>query len=132
MLSPFPTGFIAPGATPFYSSTTLASFSANAIEDIAVHPTTGDIYIADGLNNRIRRITPAGVSSIFAGSGSATTTDGTGLAAAFNYPGAIAFNAAGDKLYVGESFGYVIREISVRGAVGTTLAGLAGVPGDVN
>jgi hypothetical protein len=40
---------------------------------LAVHPTSGDVYVADAGNNRIFRITPDGTLTTFAGNGAATT-----------------------------------------------------------
>jgi len=43
----------------------------------------GNLYIADVFNHRIRKITPAGVVSTFAGSGSQGSANGTGTSATF-------------------------------------------------
>jgi hypothetical protein len=80
----------------------------------------GNLYVADVNNNRIRKITPAGVVSTFAGSGAAALTDATGTAAAFNQPYDITIDPAGN-LYVADYGNNRIRKITSAGVV-TTLA----------
>ncbi len=70
----------------------------------------GNIYLADGTNNRIRKITPAGVVTTFAGSGVAGVLDGTGTAARFNYPRNIFITADG-TIYVTDNTGDRLRMI---------------------
>ncbi len=81
----------------------------------------GNLYVADALNNAIRKITPGGVVSTLAGNGTTGTTDGTGAAAKFNHPAGIAINSDGD-LYVTDEFNNSIRKITAAGVV-TTVAG---------
>ncbi len=80
----------------------------------------GNVYVADATNNRIRMITPAGVVSTVAGSSDNENLDGTGSAAAFSFPIAIAIDTSG-ALYVASD--QQIRKI-VDGVV-TTIAGTA-------
>ncbi len=87
-------------------------------------------YVADRSNNTIRKITPAGVVTTFAGvAGSPGSVDGTGSAARFSLPRAVAVDSAG-MVYVADGSN-TIRTITPGGAV-TTLAGLAGSPGAVD
>lgn len=81
----------------------------------------GNVYVADSYNNLIRKITPAGVVSTFAGSGQAGSTNGTGTAASFSSPWGIAIDTAGN-LYVADYGGNKIRKITSAGVV-STLAG---------
>ena len=56
---------------------------------LAIGP-NGDLYVADSFNQRIRKITPAGVVSTIAGSGELGEADGPARQAAFCYPEKIA------------------------------------------
>ena len=85
----------------------------------------GNLYVADAFNQTIRTITPAGLVSTLAGTaGEWGSTDGTGAAARFDCPTAIACDAAG-TLYVADSGNNTIRTITPAGLVST----LAGRPG---
>ena len=94
---------------------------------VAVDP-SGNVYVADGGNNTIRKVTPAGVVSTLAGSaGSTGSADGTGSAAQFYEPRGVAVDGSGN-LYVGDCSNCTIRKITPAGVV-STLAGLAGTSG---
>ena len=84
---------------------------------------SGNIYVADRTNHTIRKVTPAGNVTTFAGlANNSGTTDGTGSAARFSNPQGIAVDSAG-TVYVADGSN-TIRTITPAGVV-TTLAGLA-------
>jgi len=84
--------------------------------------TNGMVYVADTLNHTIRKITPAGSVSLFAGSaGNPGTSDGTGNSAKFFNPFAVAVGT-NSIVYVADTYNHTIRKITSTRVV-TTLAG---------
>jgi len=99
------------------------------------HPTgvavdaSGNVFVSDYYNSVIRKITPAGVVTTFAGSGIRGTSDGVGANARFYMPVSVAIDISGN-LYVTDQFSHLIRKISPAGVV-STIAGNGG-PGRVD
>ena len=81
----------------------------------------GNIYVADAANNKIRKITAAGVVTTVAGTGTAGAGNGAALSATFNTPLSIAIDPA-NNLYITERDNYDVRKIATDGTV-TTVAG---------
>jgi sugar lactone lactonase YvrE len=81
----------------------------------------GNVYVADTGNNTIRKITPTGVVTTFAGGPTSGAADGVGPAAHFDGPTALATDTAGN-IYVADTGNCTIRKITPGGVV-TTLAG---------
>ncbi len=96
--------------------------------DVAVD-VSGNVYVADLSNQKIRKITPAGEVSTLAGSGIEGDLDGPGTSARFDAPLGVAVDASGN-VYVADADNYKIRKITPAGEV-STLAGNGSV-GDVN
>jgi len=79
---------------------------------------SGNIYIADSANNRIRRVAANGVISTFAGTGNAGFADGAADQAQFSDPTGLDFDGAGN-LYVADRANKRVRMISAAGTVST-------------
>ena len=106
-----------------------ASATFNQPSGIAID-TAGNLYVSDTYNNKIRKITPAGIVSTLAGSGaSSPVTDGAGASATFNHPQSIVVNAGGDLL-VSDQYNNLIRKVTAAGIV-STVAG-SGAPGSAD
>jgi hypothetical protein len=83
---------------------------------------SGNVYVADHTNGTIRKIDTSDTVSTLAGTaGQLGFTDGTGFAAKFNQPSALAVDGSG-FVYVADTYNRAIREISPGGGV-TTLNG---------
>jgi sugar lactone lactonase YvrE len=87
---------------------------------VAVDP-AGNVYAGDGAGQTVRKITPDGVVTTFAGMGGNPPNDGTGSAAGFFQPSGMAADSVGN-IYVSD--GFSIRKIT-SAAVVTTLMGQA-------
>jgi uncharacterized protein (TIGR03437 family) len=94
--------------------------------DIAVD-NRSNIYVADRVNNRIRKIAPDGIITTVAGTGFPGYSGDGGLATAamLNFPTGVAVDGAGN-LYIADDLNSVVRRVTASGLI-TTIAG-TGVP----
>lgn len=84
----------------------------------------GNLYIADSLNQVIRKVTPSGVVSTIVGTGSAGYSGDGGLAtnATLNTPTGLALDAAGN-MFIADQANNLIRRVDAISGTITTVAG---------
>jgi type II secretory pathway pseudopilin PulG/sugar lactone lactonase YvrE len=112
------------GSTRGFADGTGAAAQFNDPGSVAVD-SSGTVYVTDSGNNLIRKISPAGVVSTLAGSGTPGSSDGTGAAAQFNYPFGVAVDTSG-TVYVADAYNHRIRKITPAGVVSTLAGSTAG------
>ena len=79
---------------------------------------TGNLFVADNGNHKIRKITTDGTVTTFAGTGSSGDENGDAASAQFNYPNSLVFDAAGN-LFVCDGSNIKIKKITPAGTVST-------------
>lgn len=83
----------------------------------------GNLYIVDSFTNRVRKVTPGGIITTVAGTGTAGYNGDNIVAtsAQLNYPSRVAVDGVGN-LYIAEGYSSRIRKVSPDGII-TTVAG---------
>ena len=87
-------GGSAPGAVN--GKGTAASFSVSGSQEGMAFDAAGNLYLVDNGNNLIRKISPSGVVSTFAGKGTTGAANGLASPATFNSPAGIAVDLSGN------------------------------------
>jgi uncharacterized protein (TIGR03437 family) len=97
--------------------------AASAILDLpesVAMDSNGNIYFADTFNNRIRKITAAGVISTVAGTGACgySGDNGPAVSATLCHPFGVAINSQ-NNLFIADSQNFVVREVTGNGLIAT-------------
>lgn len=102
---------------------TATAASLNEPQGLAVDA-AGNVYIADMLNHRIRKVTSAGIISTVAGTGieGFNGDGGAAMAAQLSWPRGLAIDAA-NNLLIADSNNHRIRKISMNTGIISTVAG---------
>ena len=93
---------------------------------------SGNLYIADLNNMRVRKVTPSGVISTVAGNGTQgySGDGGAATSAELNQPIGVALDTSGG-LYIADSFNNRIRKVTAAGVISTVAGnGTFGYSGD--
>lgn len=85
-----------------------------------------NLYIADYGNHKIRKVTPEGLVSTYAGTGAQGAADGISSEATFFYPTGVAVDDATGNIFVADYGNNLIRKITPEGVV-STVAGTGSV-----
>ncbi len=92
----------------------------------------GNTYVCDLGNYRVRKITPSGIVSTFAGNGVAgfAGDNGAATAASLNQPSGAAVDSAGN-VYIADTVNHRVRKVTAAGIISTVAGtGTAGSSGD--
>ncbi|MFN5346821.1 MAG: gliding motility-associated C-terminal domain-containing protein [Bacteroidota bacterium] len=105
--------------------------SASFNHPYAIHLlSNGDLLVTDEWNNTLRKLTPLGYTSTFAGNGMMGSADGGSLTASFNYPWGVTSDTLGN-IFILDGYNFTIRKINPAGQV-STYAGNVGVVGSTD
>jgi uncharacterized protein (TIGR03437 family) len=127
-----PGGFIQPvagnGTAGFNGDFRLATTAQLKAPDQTALDAAGNLYIADSGNHRIRKVTPQGMISTYAGTGSSGFAGDGGQAASatLNLPRGVAVDAAGN-IFIADTNNNCIRKVTPGGLI-TTVAGAGAFP----
>lgn len=91
---------------------------------------SGNYFVADTVNHVIRKVTPAGIVSVFAGTAGQSGSDNGSANTRFNSPEGIGIDGGGN-IFVADTGNHLIRKITSAGVV-STFAGGAGVVGSTD
>ncbi len=122
-----------------YAGTGTAGYSGDggaATSAMLNHPyggaidSAGNIYVADTFNSVVRKVTPSGIISTFAGNGvyGFSGDGGAATSAKLSSPSAVAVDNSGN-VYIADMDSVVIRKVNTSGVI-STIAGTPGVNGN--
>ena len=116
------------GTAGFNGDSRLATSAQLQAPGQAALDAAGNLYIADSGNHRIRKVTPQGMITTYAGTGS-SGYDGDGgqaISARLNLPRGVAVDAAGN-VFIADTGNNCVRKVTPGGLI-TTVAGAGAAP----
>lgn len=121
------------GATSGYlDGTGTAAQFANGMHSITID-TNNNLYVTDAGNLRVRKITPAGVVTTYAGTGTFGAVDGDGSVASFSYFAGITYHTSAPyKISIADYNNNRIRSITGVTVNIPTISAISSVAGDVS
>jgi len=124
------TDFAGDGTNGFSGDGSSANLAQFAFPNSVAIDDSGNIYISDDGNHRIRKVNTSGVISTIAGSVLGYSGDGgSAFAAGLKYPQGIAVSSSGD-IYIADMGNHVVRKIT-NGIISTIAGdGTSGYAGD--
>lgn len=86
----------------------------------------GNLFIADAGNNRVRKVSPSGIITTFAGGGTAPGDGVPAISAMLGAPNSVAVDGSGNVFIaeVGDPTQGLIRKVSPNGLIATVASGL--------
>ncbi len=124
---------VAGNGTPGYQGDNYVAIQGEIsdVHGIAVDG-SGNLYLADTSNNRIRKVVPGANITTFAGNGAAGYSGDGGAAtnAGLNHPFGVAVDSSGN-VYIADQGNQVIRKVAANGTI-STIAGTAAAPGSLS
>jgi sugar lactone lactonase YvrE len=101
------------GSTSGYTDGMASSAQFNTPVGLAADD-QGNLYVADGFNNVIRKVDSVGNVTTFAGTTSPGYKNGNPADALFNGPVGLLYDTNANTLYVADWYNYRIRKITIR------------------
>ena len=102
------------------AKSTFVSSAFNSPWGLTIDPSSANLYVADGRNNRIMKVTLPGAT--------VTTFVDSGGALRLNMPYAVIMNAAGSMLYIANTANSNILKVTVPGGVVSELVSSSSTP----
>jgi trimeric autotransporter adhesin len=96
----------------------------NTPTGIAIDPSTGDLYVADTSNSRVRKVSAGNISTVV-GTGGYAGDGGAATNGQINNPNGVAVDPLGN-LYIADSANCVVRKVTASNGLITTIAGIGG------
>jgi len=124
---------VAGSGTPGFGGDGAAATAAQLNTPLSVAlDASGNLYIADFSNNRVRKVTSGGTISTVAGNGNSgySGDNGPAINAQLNTPTSVAVDGSGN-LYIADGGNNVVRKVGTGGSIATVAGnGTAGYSGD--